>query len=75
MRAAAAALVGLLCLGVASSALAAHFDVGAGGMDGWTHSEDAKYSGKFKATDAGLTVRLRPPRPALRLIRLRRIQI
>ena len=57
MRAAAAALLGLLLVGTAS---AAHFNIGEGGIDGWTHSEDAKYSGRFKATASGLTVRRWP---------------
>lgn len=53
----------LLCLGAAQ---AAHFNIGQGGLDGWTASDDAKYSGQFKVTADGLTVSNMPSRSAAR---------
>lgn len=53
----------LLCLGAAQ---AAHFNIGQGGLDGWTASDDAKYSGKFKVSADGLTVSNMPSRSAAR---------
>jgi len=40
-----ALLVLALC---AVAARAVHFEFSKGSLDGWVHSEDSKYSGKFK---------------------------